>query len=87
MVVLVYWSVLHKSVMAEYADDAVAQWHFTLVHILPALTVLTNFTLTEIVFKDDHITVLPWVYGLTFGLINYTATRLFGEPIYFFLTW
>ena len=87
MVVLVYWSVLHGSVMAESGDDAIAKWHFTLVHILPALTVLTNFALTDIVFKVDHIKVFPWVFGLAFGLINYTATRLSGEAIYFFLTW
>ena len=87
MVVLVYWSVLHGPVMAMFTDDAIARWHFTLVHILPALSVLANFTLTDIVFKNGHIRVLPWVFALPFGLVNCAATKISGAPIYHFLTW
>jgi hypothetical protein len=85
---LVYWTLLHEECLVTYrelgGDIAVA--HTYIVHSVPALAILINFLLTDVVIKTSHYKVLVWI-ALVFGFANYVATLKNKEPIYWFLTW
>ena len=46
-----YWSVLHTETMKEFAADQIMKTHYCLVHSLPALAVVANFVLSDVVLK------------------------------------
>lgn len=81
-----YWSVLHTQTMQEFASDPIMITHYCLVHSLPALAVVANFLISDVVLKSQHsILLIP--LGFCFGLINYCACMMQDRPLYFFLTW
>ena len=81
-----YWSVLHTETMKEFAADQIMKTHYCLVHSLPALAVVANFVLSDVVLKTEHSFLLIPL-GLFFGFLNYCACAIQGKPLYFFLTW
>ena len=88
IVLLAYWSLLHKSSLEIYRriGGETAVVHTYLIHSLPALALLVNFLLTDLVIKASHCKMYVWL-ALVFGYANYVATIRNGEPIYWFLTW
>ena len=57
-----------------------------MIHILPFLTTVGNFIVTDIVFMKSHGFKLSPL-GLVYLLLNYISTKRTGEPVYSFLPW
>lgn len=55
-------------------------------HSLPQIAFALNFFCTDIVMESQH--AIPVVkIGVVYSLVNFTATKINGEPLYWFLTW
>mmetsp|Transcript_41077 Transcript_41077/g.30213 ORF Transcript_41077/g.30213 Transcript_41077/m.30213 type:complete len:104 (-) Transcript_41077:43-354(-) len=56
------------------------------VHLLPFICSIINFSLTDIVFLPHHGNYLLY-FASTYGCINFLATKYQGTPLYSFLPW
>lgn len=55
-------------------------------HIVPGLSAVLNFALTDVVIIRGHVKMVV-VIALIYGYVNYLETMARGKPLYWFLTW
>lgn len=68
VVMVVYWSILHKEQMEEYKDPS--KWghrlHLKVVHSLPGVCCLLNFYASPIILKKEFwkiVAIFCFLYG------------------------
>jgi hypothetical protein len=89
MVVVVYWILVHESVMKEVHDNnegAVVYWIMIFIHFVPFITVLGNVLLTRTLFLYEHYKYCLYL-GIAYAITNFIGTKMRGKPLYVFLTW
>ena len=86
IVTSVYWTLLHRDVMANNKGHMGAMIYQCLAHSLPALACLYNLCVTDFIYYRgiDKLSVGLSVFYL---LLNFTMTKITGNVTYFFLSW
>ena len=86
IVVTVFWSVLAEGAFKKYQGNFMKILNSYWTHIVPALSVDINFTISDVTMKAKHGLVVP-IPALMYGYVNYVETKARKAPIYWFLTW
>ena len=88
VVISMYWTLIHPKTIGKHRKDGppmkvVCQY---MVHIIPAVCCLVNTVITNLVMFNG---VLTTILKLSIGylVINFSATKYHGYPLYSFLTW
>ena len=86
VVVTVFWPMLFHVVILKVAGDQLKIFNVYWAHIVPGLSVVVNFLLTDVKLRAKHCIVLP-IPGILYATVNYFETKSRGTPLYWFLTW
>ncbi|CDW74750.1 UNKNOWN [Stylonychia lemnae] len=94
VIVIVYWTQLHKHTLIEVAqlsktDPKFAESFLSFIidiHIFPFSTVFANILMSKIVFQLSDMKY-SIVYGTTYSFVNFVSTQFSGRYIYPFMTW
>ena len=85
-----YWSTVNVDLIKIYRWDNIANQNFGMfmmfLHLIPLITVVTNFMLTDVAFSKRDIT-LVMATGLLYIAINFIVSKLINWNIYPFITW
>ena len=85
IVMVVYWSLIHPVFdFSKFNEYECLQ--MLIIHILPGLSGLLNYLITDIVFLRRHTYFLLGI-EIVYLIINYVETKRTGKPLYDFLTW
>ena len=88
VVVSIYWTVIHPETMPKHRKNGpplrvTCQY---MIHIIPAICCLINTIITNLVLLNGILTTILKL-STFYLLINFTATKYHGTPIYSFLSW
>merc|ERR1712050_532708 len=82
----VFWATLFDQAIEECEGDELKIFNVYLAHILPGVSGLIAFLITDVTIRTSHVKMIIAV-GLLYGYINYVETKKRGTPLYWFLTW
>ena len=87
VVIVAYWSLMHKDVMARNRDTP-RRVYQVYAHTVPQFSCMLNFALTDFLAYRGHIYLVHFIL-LIFCANNYYATfyQRGGQSNYWFLTW
>mmetsp|Transcript_2524 Transcript_2524/g.4241 ORF Transcript_2524/g.4241 Transcript_2524/m.4241 type:complete len:128 (-) Transcript_2524:123-506(-) len=82
----VYWSLLHDFIMDYFKNDPLGQFQQILVHSVPGFVGMVHTYMTK--SRLDQKLLIPLLkLGIGYLMINFTQTKIMGEPVYPFLPW
>ena len=84
VVTFVYWTMVHKQVMKSNEGNLPAIYYAYAAHIIPSLTCLYNFLVTDFLFYRSYSAVLFILTGVYLS-VNCIKTKLTGNIAYWFL--
>ena len=86
IVMVVYWTMLHKTVMKNNSHSKLAVFYQYYAHIVPAIACFYNFMSTDFLFYRGYARFLL-LLAIIFFFVNFTQTKLTGNFSYWFLKW
>ena len=86
IVVVVYWSCLHEESLKEANGNLGKIINCYVAHLLPGMSVVINYKMSDLVLKRSHILLIPLV-AFMYGVQCRSKTLERGKPLYWFLTW
>jgi hypothetical protein len=86
VITIVYWSILWSTENHANHSWWYYFWRTALVHILPLVYLLIDYSMNRFYFEESHIWIITGTM-VAYGGVNIAVTKITGKPVYGPLSW